>query len=204
MTGMLPGAAADRVDVVVKIGGGVLRDPAIVARLDAALAGAPALRATRVLLVPGGGAYADAVREADRGGALGDDAAHWLAIRAMDRSAESLAPVVKRASLIADLSAADAVLAAGQIPLLAPYGWLRAVDPLPHSWSVTSDSVAAWVASVSGARSLILVKPVSGPVLSLVDGYFSRALAPFTTAEVLPADRIEDLVMRIIAARPDR
>src|SRR2546427_3560943 len=33
-----------------------------------------------------------------------------------------------------------AALAAGRIPVLAPFRWLRTADPLPHSWDVTSDS----------------------------------------------------------------
>ena len=35
-------------------------------------------------------------------------------------------------------------------------------DPLPASWEVTSDSIAAWVAGGAAAGRLVLVKPVDG------------------------------------------
>ena len=44
--------------------------------------------------------------------------------------------------------------AAGRVPVLAPSAWLRAADPLPHSWDVTSDSIAAWIAGQAGALRL--------------------------------------------------
>ena len=47
---------------------------------------------------------------------------------------------------------------AGRVPVLAPSRWLREADPLPHSWDVTSDSIAAWVAGQAGASTLVLVK----------------------------------------------
>ena len=50
-------------------------------------------------------------------------------------------------------------LAAGEVAVLAPSRWMRAADPLPHTWDVTSDSVAAYVAVALDARRLVLVKP---------------------------------------------
>jgi dihydroneopterin aldolase len=69
-------------------------------------------------------------------------------------------------------------LAAGLLPVLAPTAWLRLADPpsLPHSWDVTSDSVAAWVAGQLGARRLVLAKAVRSELQMLVDPHFARAL----------------------------
>ena len=53
-----------------------------------------------------------------------------------------------------------AALATRRLPILAPAEWLRAADPLPHSWDVTSDSIAAWVAGQVFARQLVLLKSV--------------------------------------------
>ena len=101
-----------------------------------------------------------------------------------------------------------------QIPILAPSRWLRQADPLPHSWDVTSDSIAAWVAGEVGARRLILVKPPGvgfytsdrmtapgwdGPaagrpaVSGLVDAYFSRALPESLAWTIVPLDELEML-----------
>ena len=59
--------------------------------------------------------------------------------------------------------------------MLAPSRWLQDEDPLPHTWDVTSDSIAAWIAGVSGARELVLVKP-RGATGNLVDSCFARVL----------------------------
>ncbi len=102
-----------------------------------------------LLIVPGGGPFADAVREAG----LPDEASHWMAVCAMEQMAWCWA-------------------AAGAVPVglddpvkgvcvLLPYGPMRTEDPLPHTWEVTSDTIAAWVAHHRGAP-LLLLKSVDG------------------------------------------
>lgn len=146
------------IETVVKLGGAVLGQGAIPIE-PLACYGQP-------LLVPGGGPFADTVRAVDSRFHLGDDAAHWAAILAMDQYAYALAALVCGARVV------HAPEATG-LPILAPYQWMRARDPLPHSWDVTSDSIAAWVAHAVGARKLLLVKPVEqGP--DMVDRYFDR------------------------------
>ena len=51
---------------------------------------------------------------------------------------------------------------AGVVPVLLPFALLAERDPLPASWAVTADSIAAWVAGAAGAARLVLVKPVAG------------------------------------------
>jgi hypothetical protein len=79
-------------------------------------------------------------------------------------------------------------LAARRIPVLAPSRWLRAADPLPHTWDVTSDSIAAWVAGAVGASELLLIKApgASGP--SVVDRHFPQALPLSVPASIVTAD----------------
>ena len=50
----------------------------------------------------------------------------------------------------------------GVVSVLLPAALLAERDPLPASWAVTSDSIAAWVAGAAGAGRLVLVKPVAG------------------------------------------
>jgi hypothetical protein len=61
-------------------------------------------------------------------------------------------------------------------------------DPLPHSWDVTSDSIAAWVCGAVGADRLILVKPPGAVGGSLTDAYFQRALPAWVRAVIVTAD----------------
>ena len=179
------------VDIVVKVGGGLLAFPG---HLDAVLAAlADAASTSRVLIVPGGGPFADAVRAVDRELTLSDDAAHWMAVLAMDQYAHLLVSRLRSASLASDAGGIAAELDRGRLPVLAPSRWLRDADPLPHSWDVTSDSIAAWVAGEVGARRLVLVKP-PGAGDQAVDPYFHRTLPPqMASSQVVAADQIDAL-----------
>ncbi len=174
------------IDLVVKLGGALLRD---VRALDRAVRAVEVASAhTRLAVVPGGGPFADAVRAVDRSVALGDHAAHWMAVLAMDQYAHLLAARIQRARIVEDGGDIDAALSLGDIPVLAPYRWLREADPLPHSWDVTSDSVAAWLAGALGAHRLVLVKRRGGEPAELSDSYFARALPTGLTTAVVSAD----------------
>lgn len=177
------------VDLVLKIGGGLL---AQTGRLDAVLAEiALVSKGVPLLVVPGGGPFADAVRDVDRRLQLSDDAAHWMAVLAMDQYAQLIASRLEGGVLITEPGEIAAALDGGSIPVLAPYRWLRDVDPLPHCWEVTSDSIAAWVAGQVGARRLVLVKPAGAAGDDLVDAYFRQALPDGVESEIVTADRID-------------
>jgi probable H4MPT-linked C1 transfer pathway protein len=177
------------VGTVMKLGGSVLAHPQ---RFESTLRTIEGIaREGGVLIVPGGGLFADAVREADRRFQPGDSAAHWMAVLAMDQHAHLIAARLLRGMVVTTAREAIAAIEAGSIPVLAPYQWLRDADPLPHSWEVTSDSIAAWVAGALGATRLVLVKPPGAAGGNLVDGYFSRALPAGVTAEVLAANDLQ-------------
>ena len=129
--------------LVVKAGGSLISEiPALYALLAAS--------GRTLLVVPGGGRFADAVREC---GAEGTPA-HWMAICAMEETAWLwvAAGAVPAESLHAPVTG---------VSVLLPYRVMRDADPLPHSWDVTSDTIAAWVAAARGAP-LLLLKSVDG------------------------------------------
>jgi 5-(aminomethyl)-3-furanmethanol phosphate kinase len=180
------------VELVVKLGGSLLQHVEELDRVLAVLADVG--RARRLLIVPGGGPFADAVRAVDARVRLSDDAAHWMAILAMDQHAHLIAQrLVDSALVTSGTEIADAQSSA-RIPVLAPYRWLREADPLPHSWDVTSDSIAAWCAHAVGASQLVLVKPSGASGVDLVDRHFSRALQPGVSSTCVPADQIDRLL----------
>jgi aspartokinase-like uncharacterized kinase len=113
-------------------------------------------------------------------------------VLAMDQYAYVLVDHLSGSTLVARPSDIGQALENRRIPVLAPYQWLREADPLPHSWDVTSDSIAAWVAGQVGASRLVLVKPPHA-IGSLVDGYFHRALPAHVSSDCVPADRIHEL-----------
>jgi aspartokinase-like uncharacterized kinase len=182
---------AATVETVVKLGGGVL---AHVEHFDAALGAIGAAASARsLLIVPGGGPFADTVRDVDRRIGLSDAAAHWMAVLAMDQYAHLIAAKLAGAVVVEDPAEISAAIGTRRIPVLAPSRWLRETDPLPHSWDVTSDSIAAWVAGRLGARRLVLVKPPCSSGESLMDAYFTRALPAHVSAVAVLADEVDGL-----------
>jgi aspartokinase-like uncharacterized kinase len=146
-------------DAVVKVGGSLARGaalPALGERLSALG------RQRRVVVVPGGGVFADAVREYDALHGLSAGAAHWMAVLAMDQYGYGLTDLIAGSTPVRSLSAARDVTRRGSVAVLLPHDLLRRTDPLPHTWSVTSDTIAAWVAARVGVRALVLLKDGHG------------------------------------------
>jgi dihydroneopterin aldolase len=146
---------------VVKVGGSLARDAGRLRRVMGALA---ALE-PRPLVVPGGGALADAVRALHARGGPSEETAHRMALLALDAMALWMAELGDGAAapggsacVVREADGVRAALTAGRLPVLAPSGWLESESALPASWRVTSDSIAAWAAGRLGARRLVLVK----------------------------------------------
>ena len=176
------------VEAVVKIGGSLL---SLSDALPPTLAALERIAATRaILIVPGGGPFADVVRAASTNHDLSDDDAHWMAILGMEQFALMLATRIRNAELVSRRGEIARALARGKIPVLAPYRWLREADPLPHSWDVTSDSIAAWVATQVHAPRLILIKPPGHDPSSAVDRYFDRARTPDVQVSIVTTDSL--------------
>ncbi|HTK53396.1 MAG TPA: hydantoinase/oxoprolinase family protein [Gemmatimonadaceae bacterium] len=168
--------AAGSVETIFKVGGSLLAYPDLLASTLAAII--ETSTHARVAIVPGGGPFADAVRDADRRFHLDDDSAHWMAVLAMDQCAHLLAGMRTELTIATSEREVESSIASGRIPVVAPYRWLRDADPLPHTWDVTSDSISAWIASTLGATQLVLVKPPGAAGEGAVDSYFVRAIAP--------------------------
>lgn len=115
-----------------------------------------------ILVVPGGGVFADAIRNYDQQFGLDRHASHWMAILAMNQYGHLISSLIPNSELVQGLTDARKVLGQGRVPVLLPYKLLYQSDAMPRSWDVTSDSIAAWVAGLAGARQLILLKPVDG------------------------------------------
>jgi aspartokinase-like uncharacterized kinase len=175
-------------EAVVKVGGSLYELPGLATRLQEWLV-AEWNSGFGVVLVPGGGATADVVRDLDRRHGLGEDKSHWLALRALTVNAHFLAWLLPYAYVIGDLPECGAAWRSGHVPVLDPHEFARADEGragrLPRTWAATSDSLAARVAVVTGARHLVLLKSVTIPAgvdwteagrLGLVDDLFAGVL----------------------------
>lgn len=110
----------------------------------------------KIVLVSGGGSFANLLREYNTDYGYSDDVNHWSAIRCMDIIGELIADKNKNVEAINDIDSIEEVHNRGKIPLLLCYDILKNEDPLIHSWNVTSDSIACWLAYRINAKLLIL------------------------------------------------
>jgi hypothetical protein len=108
-----------------------------------------------ILIVPGGSVFADTVRKVN----ASDEASHWMAILAMEQYGYFIADG-SEAEIVDNIGIEDV-----GTYILLPYALLKKKDELPHTWDVTSDTIAAWVAHKLGAR-LIKLTDVDGIFLN--------------------------------------
>ncbi|VVB85598.1 5-(aminomethyl)-3-furanmethanol phosphate kinase [uncultured archaeon] len=108
----------------------------------------------KILIVPGGSIFADTVRRVN----ASQEASHWMAVLAMEQYGYYLGDGTE-VKLIDCLKVEDGV------SILLPYTLMKKKDELPHTWDVTSDTIAAWVAHQLKAR-LIKVTDVDGIYLN--------------------------------------
>jgi aspartokinase-like uncharacterized kinase len=127
---------------VIKIGGSLFDMAGDIIR-DIISSGSP------VIVVPGGGPFIGLAA----GCGIGDDESHWMAIAGMEQYGWYLSsfgiPVV------------DCLAVHHNQTVLLPYRILREEDPLPHTWDVSSDTIAAWIAWRL-RQNLVLLKSVDG------------------------------------------
>lgn len=148
----------------------------------------------KVVIVPGGGLFANSVREAQQISNASDEVAHQLALLAMDQFGLLLA------GMNSELATASSELE------LAERGWQHrgivwlpskmamADSSIPQNWQVTSDSLAAWLANKLGAEHLILVK--SKPLITY------QTAAPSALQHLVDDEVIDSQFTHFAAGKP--
>ncbi|MEM3511103.1 MAG: hypothetical protein QXW47_09025 [Candidatus Jordarchaeales archaeon] len=142
----------DMYTAVVKVGGSLARSKRNLKRLCSKLSSLG--KRYPLLLVPGGGPFADEVRKEYRKFKLSEDVAHWMALMAMNQFGLMLAELT-------GIEASEAI-GGGKTIVFLPFRLIFEDDPLPHSWDITSDSVAAYIAWKAKVSMVILLKDVDG------------------------------------------
>ena len=164
---------------VVKVGGSLFDWSELGPRLRLFLATLPA----PVLIVPGGGPTADAIRLLAATHSLGDELAHWLALKTCSINGHVLAKLLGSLPITAHVDDVN------DNAIVDLYGFAaddeRRPDHWPHHWDVTSDSMAVRVAGVARARELVLLKSIdivsenwnAAAASGAVDVFFPTAVA---------------------------
>ncbi len=166
---------------VVKLGGSLYRSPHLAGWLaQCSNAGGS------VVLVPGGGPFADQVRTAQAQLGFDDAHAHTMALLAMEQFGLALcgmAPGLEPATTPEDIAHS---LARQRTPVWLPSRMCSGAPDIAESWSVTSDSLAAWLATRLQAEALALVKHTSPGmrpyVQTLGEASLDTAFSKYATA----------------------
>ncbi len=140
---------------------------------------------SNIIIVPGGGRFADRVRASQTKLNLNDVSAHVMAIRAMEQFAEVLCGLNPNLHPIVHTGEIDAINKKSAIPVWFPGKLLAGQPEIPASWQVTSDSLALWFAGKINAEALILIKSVNNKTTDVdqlaatgyLDEYFPQMLA---------------------------
>ncbi|MDR2719388.1 MAG: hypothetical protein LBC03_01100 [Nitrososphaerota archaeon] len=144
---------------VVKIGGSLSQNPKALRTLCQKLSVLASKH--RIIVVPGGGKFANCVREAYEQFSLSDIAAHRMAILGMDQYGLLLADLTPNSQIIDNIEEIKKVNKS--LAVFLPSKIMTLSDgELPNSWEVTSDSIATYIAKKIEAETLLLIKNVDG------------------------------------------
>ena len=180
--------------------------PVAVVKLGGSLASGPWLRSWLselarhpVVVVPGGGPFADVVRKMQPDLGYGDGAAHRMALMAMDQFGRALVDMDPRFMLASQPMDIGRALASRRPVIWQASSLIEGHRDIQEGWDVTSDSLSAWLAGALGVSRLILVKSAlpEGPVTrvadlmadGLVDPAFAKFLPRNVSVHLLKSDQ---------------
>lgn len=135
-------------------------------------------RVEDIKIIPGGWIFADKVRELQ----LGDEISHWMAVLSMHLYGYYMLEFGRRRGFeIAEPEDFSFFSKKGKFIVL-PYRLLRNFDELPHSWDVTSDAIAVWIASKIGEKNVVKITALGGVVRN---GIILERVDPFEAGEII-------------------
>jgi hypothetical protein len=170
--------------VIVKVGGSLALQAEKLRSLCIKLTGLS--HDHKLVVVPGGGEFADVARNLDSRFHLSPQVAHRMAILGMDQYGLLLADLLPSSSLVEELGSIQEVLDSDRLPVFLPAAYLSFDRTLENSWDVTSDSIAVYVAAQLNVPKVILVTDV--------DGVFSRDPKKFSDAKLISQLCARDLL----------
>ncbi|MFW9820747.1 MAG: hypothetical protein ACFFE5_14150 [Candidatus Thorarchaeota archaeon] len=114
----------------------------------------------RIILIPGGGSFANFIREIYSELKFTEEIAHWMGIISMNYNGLELnkkfpnLPTVENFETLKEKEKLFCIF--------LPYEFLKENDKLPHSWDVTSDSISLFITRELGLNECFLIKDVDG------------------------------------------
>jgi len=134
----------------------------------------------KIVIVPGGGNFANSVRELYEKTELGDFGAHKIATLCTDLTGIYFSEIsgIKTADNLFD---AKRILENENIVIILPSKIILSTDELPCSWDVTSDSFAGYIAKLLKSKMLIIAnKYPEGKLLNTIN---TKTIKGFTSVD---------------------
>ena len=146
--------------VIVKVGGSLAETPKALENLGSYLS--KESPKNNFVVIPGGGRFADIVRDVDEQFRLPPILSHRMAILAMNQYGLLLSHFIPDSKLTESIEDIKEIAKSGKVSILLPYRQLLDEDPFVPSWDVTSDSIAAYFAVKLGESKVVFLTDVDG------------------------------------------
>jgi len=189
---------------VIKVGGSLAQNPEKLRTLCEKI-GALSM-SHRLVVVPGGGEFADTVRQLDDRFLLSGRASHCMAVLAMDQYGLLLNDLTANSVVVQGLRETQTALAQGKLPIFLPSQLLFAEDPLENSWEITSDSIALYLATKLEAQRLLLVTDVDGIYTQdpkrYPDAELIKKLTPHNLVELSMRTSVDQMLPKLLLKQP--
>ena len=141
----------------------------------------------KIIIVPGGGEFANVVRDLNQKTELNDDASHKLATLCTDLTGIYFSEI-SNIRTVDNLYDAKSILKKEDIVILLPSKIVLSNDELPHSWDITSDSIAVYIAKLLNLSNVIIATDVDGiytkyPEGKLLNTINAKSIKGFTSVD---------------------
>lgn len=171
---------------VLKVGGSLALYPQKLRELCQTLS--EVSRKSPLIVLPGGGEFADTVRALDARFMLSCTASHRMSILGQDQYGLLLKDLMPNAVEVFTFEQAQKGLDTNKLPIFLPSKLFFSEDPLENSWDVTSDSIAAYVAYRMNSPKVLFITDV--------DGIYTDNPKNHANARLLKEVTVQELLVR--------
>lgn len=155
---------------VIKLGGSIANTPFLKAWLETVVE----IQNNNLVIVPGGGVFADHVRECQNKWRFDNRVAHKMALLAMHQFGLMLTSLQSGLQIVTSVNDIRQTLTSKRVAVWAPNVFELDQAGLASEWDITSDSLSAWLAGRIGATRLVIVKSSPQSSISGDPGFLAK------------------------------
>lgn len=138
-----------------------------------------------LVIVPGGGPFAKAVRQYQSRMGYGAGAAHRMALLGMEQFGHALVSLGTRLRPASTLDEIRQMQNEGLVPVWMPTAMALGAAEIVEGWDTNSDTLAAWLAAQVPGASLCLIKQIDVPPNTGIQSVVAAGMVPPAFEDVL-------------------